>query len=92
MAPPGPNTDRIWNELVNSKFHYVRKSITILTCSTIGGAMFALDADDFLLVNDHPDTGIKLSHDPNGRYVGTLAATHQIHCVVSICRSETIII
>ncbi|KAI1248134.1 hypothetical protein MGN70_010383 [Eutypa lata] len=45
------------------------------------GAIFPLTLEEFVEVNDSPETGIQLTHDPHGRYVGTLASTHQIHCV-----------
>ncbi|OKL63125.1 hypothetical protein UA08_01259 [Talaromyces atroroseus] len=48
------------------------------------GAMFTLSPEEFAVLNDNPKTGVKLTHDPEGRYVGTLAATHQIHCVNSL--------
>jgi len=60
---PGPETDRLWEELVSS------------------GAVFLLSKEEFLLVNDNPETGIKYAHDPQDRYLGMLAAHHQIHCV-----------
>ncbi|KAF4635223.1 hypothetical protein G7Y89_g2867 [Cudoniella acicularis] len=63
---PGPETDRLWEQIVNS------------------GALFTLTEEEFLLVNDNPKTGIKFPHDPQGRYLGTLAATHQMHCVDSL--------
>lgn len=53
-------------------------------CSAIAGAIFPLTLEEFVEVNDSPETGIQLAHDPHGRYVGTLASTHQIHCVVSL--------
>ncbi|KAI1772537.1 hypothetical protein F4818DRAFT_426281 [Hypoxylon cercidicola] len=48
------------------------------------GAMFPLTKEEFFEVNDSPETGIKFTHDPQGRYLGTLASTHQIHCVDSL--------
>ena len=45
--------------------------------------MFLLTPEEFAVVNDSPETGVRFTHDPEGHYVGTLAATHQIHCVVS---------
>lgn len=47
------------------------------------GAMIPLTVEEFEVVNDNPKTGVKVPQDPQGRYVGVLAATHQIHCVVS---------
>jgi len=65
-AHPGPETDKLWHDLVNS------------------GAMFPLSEEQFAEVNDSPSTGIKYTDDPQGRYLGTLAANHQIHCVDSL--------
>ncbi|KAG8422011.1 hypothetical protein J3459_010770 [Metarhizium acridum] len=45
------------------------------------GAMFPLSEEQFSEVNDNIETGIRYTHDPQGRFLGTLAATHQIHCV-----------
>lgn len=45
------------------------------------GAMFPISPEMFAAVNDSPETGVTYTHDPQGRYVATLASTHQVHCV-----------
>lgn len=42
--------------------------------------MFYLDGEELATVNDCPETAVR---GPKGHYVAALAATHQIHCVVS---------
>ncbi|KAJ5612188.1 hypothetical protein N7510_005382 [Penicillium lagena] len=45
------------------------------------GRSFPIDPDMFQALNGHPETGVRIPNDTQGRFVGILEVTHQLHCV-----------
>ncbi|KAJ8120156.1 hypothetical protein O1611_g10435 [Lasiodiplodia mahajangana] len=90
LLPPSPAIDAIERELrpftLSSAYTARPGPITDQAWHDLvnTGGMFPMSLEEFVKVNDSPETGIKYTHDAQGRYLGTLAATHQIHCVNSL--------
>ncbi|TRX87839.1 hypothetical protein FHL15_011257 [Xylaria flabelliformis] len=90
LLPPSPAIDAIERELrpftLSSTYTAKPGPITDQAWHDLvnTGGMFPMSLEEFAKVNDSPETGIKYTHDAQGRYLGTLAATHQIHCVNSL--------
>ncbi|EHK26506.1 uncharacterized protein TRIVIDRAFT_81530 [Trichoderma virens Gv29-8] len=90
LLPPSPATDAVEKELrpfslVSPYNAHPGPETDKLWHNLVNtGAMFPLSEEQFSEVNDSPSTGVKFTHDPQGRYLGTLASTHQIHCVDSL--------
>ncbi|RYP57814.1 hypothetical protein DL769_009264 [Monosporascus sp. CRB-8-3] len=90
LLPPSPAIDAVERELrpFTLSSIYIAKPGPITDQAwhdlVNTGAMFPISLEEFVKVNDNPETGIKYTHDPQGRYLGTLSATHQLHCVNSL--------